>query len=458
MHTKTSRFLGSAVLLAASVTGCAGPGPDAGPQQDPTAQQSSAVAGSRAWATAFSGVDAFAGLAVQPDGHAAILATSNSDILVARFSPSGQLLWRRSFGDFNYQQASGIAVDASGDIVITGDYWGELDFGGGALPCKGFPGNPRAFVAKLGRDGEHRWSRCFGDGSQQQIGGIAAGAGGDVFVTGYFYGAIDFGSGPVDSGGNSDQFVARLDGRGGSAVWSTTYDAGNANGMGKLVVDNSGNVFVAGTFVDAITHDGTTLLTGKGFTHYTLKLDSRGAPLWAKNLGPGNSQTEWRLATDAQGNLVAAGSFIGTVDYGGGPLGNADGDVFVVSLDAQGAHRWSRAFGGPGFDWGFDVATDSAGNVLVTGSFAESIDFGAGALVSAGGDDIFVAKLDGAGNALWSRGFGDSNTFQAGFRVAAASSGDAILWARPRGALDFGTGPVPAYGFADSVLTRISPE
>ncbi len=78
--------------------------------------------------------------------------------------------------------------------------------------------------------------------------------------------------------------------------------------------------------------------------------------------------------------------------------------------------------------------------------------------VSVGGGDIFVAKLDSSGQALWSHGFGDFNTFQAGFRVAAASSGDAILWARPRGALDFGTGPVPAYGFADSVLARLSPE
>jgi hypothetical protein len=454
MHITTSQLLGSALLLAASMTGCSSPTSEG---EAPPARQSSAIAGARAWATSFGGVDAFAGLAVQPDGHASILATSNSDIVVARFSPKGQLLWSKRFGDSNYQQATGIAVDASGGVVITGDYWGALDFGGGALPCPGSPGSPRAFVAKLSRDGGHVWSRCFGDTSQQQLGGLALGAGGDVFVTGYFYGSIDLGNGPVTSNETSDQFVARLDGRRGTAVWSTVYDAGSG-GLGKLAVDVAGNVFVAGTFVDALTRSGAPLLTASGFNHYALKLDSQGAPQWAKNLGTGESQTEWRLATDGAGNLVAAGSFIGTVDFGAGPVTSPDGDVFVVSLDAQGAHRWSRTFGGQGFDWGFDVATDSDGNVLVTGSFSESIDFGAGPLVSAGGDDIFVAKLDNAGQALWSRGFGDSNTYQAGFRVAAASSGDAILWARPLGALDFGTGPVPAYGFSESVLARISAE
>lgn len=46
MH-KTSRFLGSAVLFAATLTGCAGPVPEADVPRDTPSQQSSELAGSR---------------------------------------------------------------------------------------------------------------------------------------------------------------------------------------------------------------------------------------------------------------------------------------------------------------------------------------------------------------------------------------------------------------------------
>ncbi|QSQ27278.1 hypothetical protein JY651_21220 [Pyxidicoccus parkwayensis] len=454
MH-KTSRFMGSAVLLAAAVTGCAGSAPEADASQEAPSQQASELSGSRVWSTPFSGIDGINGLAVQPDGHAAILGTSTSDIVVARFDPHGQLLWSKRFGDFNYQQATSIAVDSSGNLVISGDYWGELDFGGGALPCPGSPGNPRAFVAKLDANGGHLWSRCFGDGGQQQMGGLAVGPGGDVFISGYFGGTIDFGDGPVQAEGASDQFVARLDSRG-RAEWHTAYDAGTS-GLGALAVDGRGNVFVSGGFVDAIRAGTRTLVSDAGFNAYVLKLDRRGAPQWAKSFGAAQNQTAWRLAADATGNVVGAGAFLGTVDFGGGPLTASGMDVFAVSLDGDGNHRWSHGFGGPGADWGFDVGLDPAGNVLITGAFQGTVDFGAGPLVSAGGDDIFVAKLSRSGQTLWSRGFGDFNN-QAAFRVAAAGKRDAVLWGRLSGTVDFGAGPVTDYSSTGSVVARITPE
>lgn len=56
------------------------------------------------------------------------------------------------------------------------------------------------------------------------------------------------------------------------------------------------------------------------------------------------------MAVDLDDNLVSTGYFSGTVDFGGGPLtvNGPFGDAYVASVDADGQHRWSRAFGGAG--------------------------------------------------------------------------------------------------------------
>ncbi|NTX67114.1 hypothetical protein HUA74_41350 [Myxococcus sp. CA051A] len=449
--------LSSALWLVALVAACdGGTGAEVATPAEPLARFQPLELNRREWTATHGGVDGFGDLAVQPDGHTALVGTANSDILVARFDPQGQLLWSRRFGDENYQQATGISVDSEGNLVITGDYWGLLDFGGGPLPCRGEPGYPRAFVAKFAASGEHVWSRCFGDGGQQQTGTLAVASDGDVYVSGYFAGSIDYGDGPIPAKGPLNQFVVRLAGSSGAPVWNNLYEAGPVSTLASLAVDAAGNLFISSGYVDTLSFHGVPWLSAPGFNVYVLKLDAHGEPLWAKSFGPLRNQTFWRLAADPSGNVVATGAFIGTVDHGGGPLSSGDGDVFVVSLDGEGHHRWSRSFGGPGFDWGYDVDVDFAGSVVVTGSFSTSIDFGEGLLTSAGGEDIFVAKLGRDGETRWGRAFGDVGN-QSAMRVGSAGLRDVVLWGRLVGTLDFGSGPVTGRSSSDSFVTRITP-
>ena len=75
-----------------------------------------------------------------------------------------------------------------------------------------------------------------------------------------------------------------------------------------------------------------------------------------------------------------------------------------VSVSAP-VHQWSQSFGDSLVDEGAAVAVDASGNVLVTGFFSGTVDFGGGSLVSAGGREIFLAKYDGNGAHVWSQRF-----------------------------------------------------
>ena len=56
-------------------------------------------------------------------------------------------------------------------------------------------------------------------------------------------------------------------------------------------------------------------------------------------------------------------------------------------------HVFSQRFGDTNLDEGLAIAVDGEGNVLVTGGFFGTVDFGGGALLSAGNADIFLAKF-----------------------------------------------------------------
>ncbi|MBD3236543.1 MAG: hypothetical protein GF330_07555, partial [Candidatus Eisenbacteria bacterium] len=178
--------------------------------------------------------------------------------------------------------------------------------------------------------------------------------------------------------------------------------------------------------------------------------------LWSAAYGDSEMDTGFGVSADAQGNLILVGSFAGTIDFGGGPLVSAgDRDAYIAKFSPDGGHLWSARFGSLRSQHASGVATDSDGNIFVIGRFLETIDLGAGPLTSAGGWDIFVAKFTPDGTCLWSRGFGD-HADQWGEAIGIGATGDAILCGYFAGAVDFGGGPLPSHGGDDIFLTRLS--
>ena len=119
----------------------------------------------------------------------------------------GKHLWSKCFGDGSDQYAIAVAVDASRNLIVAGYFEGTLDFGGGVLTSAGAND---IFVAKFGSDGAHLWSKRFGDGSDQAASAVAVDASGNVIVTGVFRGTVDFGGGGLTSAGVEDIFVAKF--------------------------------------------------------------------------------------------------------------------------------------------------------------------------------------------------------------------------------------------------------
>ena len=318
----------------------------------------------------------------------------------------------------------GIAVDASGDVFVTGD-----------TNSSDFPTTPGAFQTTQGEEPNHFVSKLNSDGSallystylggirrQSSCGGdansIAVDASGNAYITGGD-GAHDFPTTPgafqTTLRGCLNAFVSKLNADG-SALLYSTYLGGDFDYGQGIAVDTAGNTYVTGTTRSHFpTTPGAfqTIIRGP-YNAFVSKLNADGsALLYSTYLGGSAYDFGSGIAVDASGNAYVTGytssSHFPTTPgafqttFHGGPS-YAPFDAFVSKLNAPGSGLvYSTYLGGSDLDEGFGIAVDASGNGYVTG-YTQSSDFpttpGAFQTTYGGSGNGFISKLDAAGSAL----------------------------------------------------------
>lgn len=325
------------------------------------------------------------------------LADEDCDGLLDNGCPS-PTLWSKRFGDASPQSATVLATDSAGNVIVAGYYGGEIDLGGGSLPVA-TPLAEDIFVAKLDPAGNHIWSKGCGGGS--------------------------------------------------SRVWSLTIDADD-------------NVVFAGSFSDTADFGGEPLAAGNLTNGFLAKLDAYGNHIFSRRLQPIDGElNQPQVAVDAAGNIFFSVVFFGTLDLGGDPLfGFNQMDIALAKLDPLGNHLWSRRFGDPDQQIAYSLGVDDAGNVIMTGAFYGTIDFGGGPLTSTATqpffeEDGFMVKLDPSGNHLWSQRVGGYPDAQTVVAQAPAAAGDFVVVGAFGGELDFGGAPLTSTDWQDIFVARL---
>ena len=333
-----------------------------------------------------------------------------SDILVVKLDSSGNLVWSAFLGGTGADIGNGIAVDASGNIYVTGystAAWGS--------PIQGFSGNYDAFIAKLSGGGALTWS-TFAGGSGYDYGeAVAADTSGNIYVAGYstaVWGA------PVRgySSGN-DAFAAKFDSSG-TLTWSTFLGGAGDDKSYSIAEDTGGNVYVAGYSTAA--WGAPVRGYSSGSDAFAAKLDSSGALTWNTFLGGPGTEVAYGVAVDGSGNIYAAGS--STAVWGAPVRGYSSGsDAFAAKLTSSGTLTWNTFLGGSGTEAAYGVAVDSSGTVYAAGCGTSA--WGAPVRGYSSGSDAFAAKLTSSGALTWSTFLGGAGN-DYGFGVAVDTGGN----------------------------------
>jgi len=356
-------------------------------------------------------------------------ASTVGDIFVSKLDASGNFIWAKRIGNVNSSaQTYSVAVDASGNVFISGTFYGTVDFDPGTGIYNLSAAGGYIFIARLDASGNFVWAKQIGGGVDFDGAGwdLTVDANSNVYTTGNFRGSADFDPGggvyfltSVDPN-QQDAFVSKLD-VSGNFIWAKKLGGADREMGISIAVDVSGNVYTTGYILGVLVGDfdpgpGVYNLAPAGVSDiYISKLDPSGNFVWAKLMGATGSDNGYSIAVDANGNVYTAGTFNGTVDFDPGSgtfnlTSVTSNDFFISKLDASGNFVWAKQIGVPG-DY-VSIFIDANSYVYIASDFFASGDFDPGPgtfiLTSAGQVDVFLSKLDVSGNFVWAKQMGGS--------------------------------------------------
>lgn len=335
----------------------------------------------------------------------------------------------------NSKVGKNTSTDASGNVIVVGDFNSPVAFGSTTLSTFGYGD---IFVVKYSSSGTVQWAKSAGGSSYDYVKGVSAQASGEILITGYFNSpTITFDTFTLTNADNTgttrDIFIVKYDSLG-NVLWAKSA-GGSLNDYGYSVsTDNTGNSVVVGSFFSNTITFGSSTLTNFGSAEmFIVKYGPSGNVLWAKSTGGALSDEAYGVSTDATGNVLVTGYFNSLlVTFDSVTLNNSDGssgtsDMFLVKYDAVGNVLWAKSGSGSPNEYGRCVSADNSGNIFIAGNFNSStFSIGTTTLNNLGGEDLFIVKYSPSGNVLWAKNEGGlSNEY--GYGISTDVSGNVMI-------------------------------
>ena len=252
----------------------------------------------------------------------------STDAYVQKVDTDGNFLWAFSNSTSNTVEGYDIEIDENGDVILSGFFSdGIVDFdpGTGVLNLGGIWSY--AYLQKIDSDANLIWAEVIKGFfySDATIFSIATDADKNIYMTGKFWGSVDFDPGPgtfvitPDGLDGPEIFVLKL-GETGNFKWATYFGSDDDDGSHAIAIDDSSNLFVTGFFEgDGDFDPGAEVvnLTIDGITDgFLISFDSTGTFRWVLEVGgPGNFDIAYPLETDLDNTLLLAGWYSDSVDF-----------------------------------------------------------------------------------------------------------------------------------------------
>ena len=329
------------------------------------------------------------------------------DLWVLKLSPSGAIIWQRTYGGSNMELGGAMLETQDGGFLL------QLTTSSNDGDVVGFhdgPGTQDHWLLKIDGSGGVVWSRALG-GSAFDSGGrlITTADGGFLVIL-----QTESTDGDItDYRGNIDCCLVKVSSTG-SVLWSRCVGGTQRdNGFDILELSN-GDIMLLGSTASS---DVDIALNQGSYDVFLAKLTSTGSLIWLRTYGGSQDDDCRSLVRTGDGGFVMVGSSRSS----DGDVSNNQGgtDVWLLKVEANGTLEWQRSYGGSMNEWAFLYDMEDEG-FLLTG-ITQSND---GDVVGHHGEgELLFLKVGANGDLIWQRCLGGSNADWGYIQARAADGG-----------------------------------
>lgn len=292
-----------------------------------------------------------------------------------------------SMGDVSASKVTGIGNDiiVSGGFGSTIDF--NPSAATNNLTANGFAD---IFLLRLTANGDYVWAKSMPGSDFADVMGLAVDASNNIWISGEFVGSIDFDPSPANNSLTNNQFIPAIFAAkytsAGNYTWAGAMGNSSFSGNRSLALDANGDAYLACIFSDSLDVDpspATHQVISVGQSDaLIIKLNNAGAYQWAARIG-GTGDDQLMDLFIQNNRIHAVGYFDGTVDMDPGAsvnnlVSNGDYDVFYLALQPNAQFLQAKKIGGLGADGAFSLAVNNNNEIFMLGLYANTVDFNPG--------------------------------------------------------------------------------
>lgn len=316
----------------------------------------------------------------------------NGGMYVLKLDINGDFVWACQIGKYRgassigsgtdwmvtsksyYVVANALQIDAKNNVYITGTFTNTTDFNPGSGTYNITPPGYSGFALKLDSNSNFVFAKAFGSsGAICQSSALGLDNSGNIYLTGYFKGIVDFDPS------------------------SSTYNITSTSYVKTKGTNNPSDAFV-------------------------LKLSNTGSFVWVKQLGGSGDDAGNAIAVGSDGGVYTTGYFNGKSDFNPASgkstyylTSNGTTDIYVSKLNNSGNFVYAKQIGGTGDDAGLDLALTESQDIGIhtCGYYSGTVDMDPGTgtvnISSIGGRDAFAHKMTESGSEHYTANVNDLN-------------------------------------------------
>ncbi len=323
------------------------------------------------------------GICVSSTCQGASTGGNDGNIAIRKFTTDGLLSWEQFIRGPSLERCSGVTTDAQGNVIVIGWSWSTTGIATSGAFQTQKSGHVDGVVAKFTPTGTLLWSTYLGGSLLDILWGVVADAQGNIYVAGDTFspdgistpGAFQTTLQPGPAKINSDAFLVKYDGNG-VRVWGTYFGAADDENFTNLAIDDQSNLYLVGW-----SYSSTGLATPGAYMttndrgSFLAKFNSDGNRIWSTFIGDAHPNIVRLQAIEVahSGSVYLGGYALGLTSQAGTagthqPVKNRGNDGLVTVFGPDGGFKWATYFGGEFDDEIADLCLDANEDLYFVGS------------------------------------------------------------------------------------------